>query len=108
MGELKTKENVTDDFVAAFLQAGIAVSKLDHPLIRGLMSKYTTVHGSIGKGAALYLNVDRVCDIHVGANRKIIEGKNIWIGTDEWTDSQGHTIINILVGARLQAFKHLL
>ena len=41
MGELNTKENVTDDFVAAFLQAGIAVNKLDHPLIRALMSKYT-------------------------------------------------------------------
>jgi hypothetical protein len=36
-------EMITDDFVAAFLQAGISVNKLDHPAIRGLIQKYTQV-----------------------------------------------------------------
>ena len=31
MTSLNTKDNITDDFVAAFLQAGIAPNKLDHP-----------------------------------------------------------------------------
>ena len=33
------------DFVAAFLHAGISPLKLDHPSIRGLMAKYTRVAG---------------------------------------------------------------
>lgn len=38
-----TANKITDDFVGAFLQAGIAVNKLDHPSIRGLIQKYTKV-----------------------------------------------------------------
>ena len=92
MEGLNTKNHITDDFVSAFLQAGIAINKLDHPSIRGLIRKYTTVHGSVGKGKSLYRNVDRVAACHLGAIRKIIGQKNIWVGTDEWTDSQGHAI----------------
>lgn len=40
---LKQQELITDNFVAAFLQAGIPVNKLDHPSIRGLVQKYTQV-----------------------------------------------------------------
>lgn len=101
---LNTKDHITDDFVAAFLQAGIAPNKLDHPSIRGLIRKYTTVHGSVGKGKSLYRNVDRVAACHLGAIKKIIGHKNIWVGSDEWTDSQGHAIINVLMGSGPRAF----
>ena len=40
---LNTKEHITDDFVAAFLQAGLPLNKLDHPSICGLVQKYTQV-----------------------------------------------------------------
>ena len=43
MDGLNRKEAINDDFVAAFLQAGIPVSKFDHPSIRGLVRKYTQV-----------------------------------------------------------------
>ena len=31
--------------------------------------------------------------------------KKVWIGTDEWTDSQGHAIINIVVDIRTVLLK---
>ena len=36
--------------------------------------------------------------MHLGALRQAISGKPVWIGTDEWTDSQGHAIINVIMG----------
>ena len=41
--QMNTKEHISEDFLAAFLQAGIPPSKLDHPSIRGLIGKYTKV-----------------------------------------------------------------
>ena len=40
MEQLNMTANITDDFVAAFLQAGIPPNKLDHPSIRGLIQKW--------------------------------------------------------------------
>lgn len=51
---LGQKEATNDDFVAAFLQAGISINKLDHPSIRGLIQKYTKV--SVG------CNICVLCD----------------------------------------------
>lgn len=46
----------------------------------------------------MYRAAERVGTVHFGAVRKAISGKPVWVGTDEWTDSQGHAIINILMG----------
>ena len=43
-------ESITDDSVAAFLQAGISVNKVDHPSIRGLIQKYTKVSSFVRFG----------------------------------------------------------
>lgn len=40
-----TKDEIAEDFVAAFLQAGISPEKLLHPSIQGVLRKYTTVAG---------------------------------------------------------------
>ena len=42
---LNENQGVADDFVAAFLQAGIPPLKLQHPSIQGLLQKYTKVAG---------------------------------------------------------------
>ena len=98
MEQLNMTANITDDFVAGFLQAGIPPSKLDHPSIRGLIRKYTEVHGSLGTGKTLYRNCDRVGQLHMGAVRQKLQKKKVWVNTDEWTDTQGHAIINVLLG----------
>ena len=98
---MKHKEMVSDDFAAAFLQAGIPLKKLDHPSICGLFGKYTTVSGCIAKGDTLYRSVDCFHECHIGAVCKISkDSSKVWVGTDEWTDNQGHAIINILENKR--------
>ena len=46
----------------------------------------------------MYRSAERVGEVHLGALRKAISGKPVWVGTDEWTDSQGHVIINVVIG----------
>lgn len=70
-------QNICDDFVAAFLHAGLPVTKLDHKSIRGLMRKYTKVEGSVQKGASLYRSAQRVLSVHLGAIRKKVQGKKV-------------------------------
>ena len=70
------------------------INQLSHPALQGLFRKYTTVHGSIGASSTLYRSVDRVHKIHLAAISKEITGKRVWISTDEWTDAQGHAIVN--------------
>ena len=89
---------VAEYFVAAFLQAGIPPAKLQHPSIQGLLRKYTKVAPCVPEHHGVYIVARRVGDIHLGAVRKIACGKKLWIGTDEWTDDQGHTIIDVLLG----------
>ena len=36
--------------------------------------------------------------MHVGAIRKVVIGRKVWVGTDEWTSDQGIAIANILIG----------
>ena len=107
-GQGNLAQHITDDFVASVLQAGIAVNKwvfflclffsspnrLAHPAIRGVIRKYTTVHGSIARGATLYRAVDRVYSKHIASIRKIVSNKRVWVATDEWTDSQVKKKIN--------------
>ena len=70
---MKDKEMVSDDFGAAFLQAGIPPNKLDHLSICGLFCKYTTVSGCIAKEDTLYRSVDCVHECHLGAMRKFLK-----------------------------------
>ena len=47
------------------------------------------VSGSLPAGpVGLYRSAERVGDIHLGALRKLLSGKPVWVGTDEWTASQ--------------------
>ena len=56
-------------------------------------------HKSLPEGmSGLYRSAERVGEVHLGALRKAISGKPVWVGTDEWTDSQGHAIINVAIG----------
>ena len=92
LDSLNTTANISDDFVAAFLQAGIPPNKLDHPSIRGLIAKCTQVKGSLSTGSTLYRNASRVGATHLAAVRAKLKGKLVWVSLDEWTDSQGNTI----------------
>ena len=95
---------MADDFVAAFLQAGIPPLKLQHPSIQGLLQKYTKVAGCLPLRSNVCTTPRRVGDIHLGAVRKVASRKKVWIGTDEWTDDQGHAIINVLLGVHGRIF----
>ena len=74
---LNHNQHVNDDFVAAFLQAGIAPNKLDHPSLRGLFKKYTSVEGCLGKGATHYRTSERVGKLHIGAIRNRVKAKKV-------------------------------
>lgn len=71
------RQKVADDFVAAFLHAGIPIAKLEHESILGLIQKYTKVRGCIPKHTGLYAAAQRVGSFHLGAIRKAISGKQV-------------------------------
>ena len=52
----------------------------------------------------MYRTAERVSSIHLGAIRKHVSGKKVWFGTDEWTDTQGHAIINVILGCHSEIF----
>ena len=56
MGKENTNQAVGDDFVAAFLQAGIPLAKLTHPSLSGLFRKYTKVSGPFSSNASAILD----------------------------------------------------
>lgn len=56
------------------------------------------VSGTLKTGASLYRAAERVNKTHLAVIRKNVVGKKVWVATDEWTDSQGHAIINVLLG----------
>ena len=72
-------------------------SKMQHPAIKGLMWKYTKVHGCIRNKDEVYKASRRAGLLHKGAIRHKIKNQKCWVGTDEWTDEQGHAI-NVLIG----------
>ena len=74
----KENQKVADDFLAAFLQAGIPVNKLTHPSMLGLFKKYTKVAGCIPKQSGLYQSVKRVGEVHLSAIRKQISNKKVF------------------------------
>ena len=107
------QEKIIDDWVVAFLRAGIFVNKLDHASSCGVIWGYTKVatptfllqchflpqiSGSIHKGTTLSRSSDRVGQVHLDAVCQKLSGQKVWVATDEWTDSQGHAIMNVLLG----------
>ena len=104
LDSLNMTANISDDFVAAFLQAGMAPNKLGHPSLRGLVAKYTQVKGSLSTGSTLYRNAARVGATHLAAVRAKLKEKQVWVPLDEWTDSQGNAICNIILGTGKEAW----
>ena len=66
------KNKAADDTVFAFTGAGIPLDKLDHPLMRALLQKYTTIASCLPQGNCDFpkVNGQRVLDGHQGAVRK--------------------------------------
>ena len=60
------------------------------------------VSGGVGKVGTLYRPASYQVD--VAALREEVAGKLVWLAKDEWTDSLGHAIINILVGCSGKIF----
>ena len=63
------KNKAADDTVFAFAGAGIPLDKLDHPLVRAWLQKYTTIAGCLPQGSSDFpkVNGQRVLDGHRGA-----------------------------------------
>ena len=63
-----------------------------------LMWKYTKVHGCIRNKDEVYRASRRVGLLHKGAICHKLKYQECWVGTDEWTDEQGHASANVLIG----------
>ena len=92
-------QKVADDFLAAFLHAGIPVNKMSHASIQGLFAKYTKVSGCLPKKSGAYQACSRVREAHLACIRKKLENKKVFVSTDEWTSDQGFAILNILIAS---------
>ena len=97
-------DRICQDWVAAFLQAGIPLAKLVHTAIIGVIRKYTEVSGCLKSSSTQSRHVAPVQRIHIAAIRHLVQGCKMWVGTDEWTDSQGHGILGIIVGTKGQSW----
>ena len=72
------KNKAADDTVFAFAGAGIPLDKLDHPLVRAWLQKYTTIAGCLPQGSSDFpkVNGQRVLDGHRGAIHKKTADRN--------------------------------
>ena len=84
------KNKAADDTVFAFAGAGIPLDKLDHPLVRAWLQKYTTIAGCLPQGSSDFpkVNGQRVLDGHRGAIHKKTADRNTTLLFDEWTDER--------------------
>ena len=100
------KNKAADDTVFAFAGAGIPLDKLDHPLVRAWLQKYTTIAGCLPQGSSDFpkVNGQRVLDGHRGAIHKKTADRNTTLLFDEWTDERGVPVLAIIahVGGRLK------
>ena len=82
------KNKAADDTVFAFAGAGIPLDKLDHPLVRAWLQKYTTIAGCLPQGSSDFpkVNGQRVLDGHRGAIHKKTADRNTTLLFDEWTE----------------------
>ena len=85
------KNKTTDDTVFAFTGAGIPLDKLDHPLMRAWLQKYTTIAGCLPQGSSNFPKVNSQCvlDGHQGAVRNKTTKSDTTLLFDEWTDERG-------------------
>ena len=64
------KNKIGDDFISAFMHAGIPLNKLQHPSIKGLFKKYTAVPGINFSGNAIITILFYLGNIPSGASLK--------------------------------------
>ena len=97
------KSKAADHTVFAFAGAGIPLDKLDHPLVRAWLQKYTTVPGCLPQGSFDFskVNGQRVLDGHRGAIRKKTTDRNTTLLFDEWTDERGVPVLAISNSGRI-------
>ena len=88
---------VAADTVFAFMRAGIPVHKLDHPLTRAWMAKYSSVAGCIPKHDSTFPSdgCNRVLHGHSGAVRPKVTNNRLSVFVDEWTDKRGVPVVAI-------------
>ena len=100
------KNKAADDTVFAFAGASIPLDKLDHPLVRAWLQKYTTIAGCLPQGGSNFpkVNGQRVLDGHRGAIHKKTADRNTTLLFDEWTNERGVPVLAIIahVGGRLK------
>ena len=62
------------------------------------------MHGSLGTGATIYRNCARVGEVYFIALRQEFVKQKVWVSTDEWMDTQGHAIMNVIIGRGKAAY----
>ena len=102
----KDKNKAADDAVFAFGVASILWDKLDHPLMRAWLRKYTTIAGCLPQGNSDFpkVNGQHVLDRHQGVVRKKTADRDTTLLFDGWRDERGVPVLAIIahVGGRLK------
>ncbi|EPS60778.1 hypothetical protein M569_14023 [Genlisea aurea] len=86
----------SDDFVYALMGTGIPMEKLDHPIFRGLIRKYTESLITALSSDFPQGNVVRLYDAHVKALRNLLRNQKVSLMFDEFTDDQGNSLVAII------------
>ena len=79
---------VQDDLGFTMLASGIPVEKLDHPIMRAFLRKYTSVSGCLSQLGSEFPkhNCSRLQDAHQKVIGDKLRGQSITLVFDEWTD----------------------
>lgn len=93
----KNINSFNEDLCLALIAANIPWNKLQIPLFKNFLNKYTNNH--IPDESTLRKNYLGPCYSRVIISiREIIGDSDIWISVDETTDTNGRYIANLLVG----------
>ena len=65
---------------------------------------YLLSPGSIPCKSTIFQIAPKVHETQIAAIRKLVQGKRLWVGTDEWTSDRGAAIANIVVGCNEKTF----
>lgn len=85
------------DLCNAFLSSNIPLFKLNNPIFRNFMEKYTKQ--IIPDESTLRKNYVEKCYTNtIEKIRKYVQGKKIWISLDETTDVEGRYVANVIIG----------
>jgi len=85
------------DLTNAFLLANIPLNKLENPILKDFLEKYT--NKSIPDRSSIKKNYVSKC--YNNTKNKIIQYvavKKIWVSLDETTDTEGRFVANFIVG----------